>query len=117
MTRTPFAQARAPTGHELKLWAALVAKATLLARKPASDPSPLRRAAERAGKARMPIGQQSKDSPLFRLYALATLWWRLAPGVRVERSADLAECADAVREVLEAAAEPPAVRHRADIDD
>jgi hypothetical protein len=100
MTRTPFARPPAPTAHDLKLWEALVDKADRSAAKPATDPGPLMRAGDRAFKARMPIGQQVRNSACVRLVALAKLWWRLSPEVRLERAEDLARVAAEVRGVL-----------------
>ena len=101
MTRTPFARPPAPTSHDLKLWEALVDKAAKSAAKPTTDPGSLMRAGDRAFKARMPIGQQVRDSACVRLVALAKLWWRLAPDVRVERAGDLGRVAAEVRAVLD----------------
>lgn len=111
-----FHAPKAPTAHDLKLWSALATKAEAAARKPGGDPAPLMRAADRAAKARCPIGEQHKDSPCFRLYALATLWWRLAPEVRADRAAQLTELAAAVRLILERPAASAARKPRADID-
>lgn len=100
MTRTPFARPPAPTAHDLKLWEALVDKAERSAAKPTMDPGPLMRAGDRAFKARMPVGQQVRNSACVRLVALAKLWWRLAPDVRVERADYLGRTAAEVRREL-----------------
>ena len=117
MSARRFHAPKAPTAHDLKLWVALATKAEAAARKPGGDPAPLMRAADRAAKARSPIGEQHKDSPCFRLYALATLWWRLAPEVRADRAGQLTELAAAVRLILDRPTGASAARKpRADID-
>ena len=100
MTRTPFARAAHPTAHDLKLWGQLVDKALAAGRKPDGDGQALRKAAERAFKARMPVGQQTRASACVHLVTVAREWWRRPPEDRAAFADDLIDVAEMVASIL-----------------
>lgn len=101
MTRTPFARrAEPPTAHDLKLWAALVDKALKAADRPERGQDQLRRAADRAYYARIPIRERHRDSPFYHLVTLGRSWWSASADEREILAQQLRGYAQAVAETL-----------------
>ena len=100
MTRTPFARPPAPTAHDLKLWDALVEKALKSAERPDRGQDQLRRAADRAYHARIPIRERHRESPFYHLVTLSRSWWAASADAREILAPQLRAYAQAVAEIL-----------------
>lgn len=109
-----------PTVNDLKVWNRLVSRAEKAARRPTINPQPLRSAAERCRKARMPIGHQGAESVFVQLMAFATTWALLSGtdvvGGRADRAAELGALAGRCRAILDPGELADARPFRADID-
>ena len=104
-----------PTERDLRMWRDVIAKADKCAQRPASDAQALYRAAMRAKKAVMPVGQQHGASPFVILNRTCEVWWQMSPEQRLAQAASLAEDAALCRAILNGESDGPERPQRKDI--
>lgn len=92
-----------PSERDLRLISRLLVRAEKAARTPCANALPFVRAAERAGKAILPVGHQGENSVFVRLIRIGKDFLRLEPEARREASSQIADLTDRCREALDAA--------------
>lgn len=91
-----------PSDRDLRLINRMLVRAEKTARTPCANALPFVRAAERAGKAVLPVGHQGEHSVFVRLIRIGKDFLRLDLDARREAASQIAELTDRCREALAA---------------
>lgn len=92
-----------PSDRDLRLINRMLARAEKAARTPCANALPFVRAAERAGKAILPVGHQGENSVFVRLIRIGKDFLRLDQDARREAANQIVMLAEQCRDALDAA--------------
>lgn len=95
-----------PSDRDLRVLNRLVVRAEKAGRTPCANPLPFVRAAEKAGKAILPVGHQGEQSVFVRLIRLGKDYLRLDNDARREAAATIADLVERCRAALDAEPQP-----------
>lgn len=92
-----------PSDRDLRVLNRMLARAEKAGRTPCANPLPFVRAAEKAGKAILPVGHQGEQSMFVRLIRLGKEFLRMDGDARREAAATITDLAERCRAALDAA--------------